>query len=560
MKNLNLNQVESYLFVSFLTLGALPILYILRYLDNNTLTSWRWVYSGTGGPVTLFIYLIPLLLLAVWLSKSSLPNRYPSIFLFSTGFMTAALLWSVPEMLLDASRYFLEAKHLSENGFIFFWNEWGRGIEPWTDMPLMPLLFGLLFKFFGESRFIVQLLNSLIFALTLVLTCRVGKILWDADTGFHAGLLLLGIPYLPTQAPLLLVDIGTMFFMIFAILCFIKLLRNGGFTWLALSVISLVCALSVKYSTWPMLAILVPVITGIHLQKNPGLILRRALIVGACTTFIYVGLFYGKYDVIRDQLAILGSFQRQGLKSWQEGYLSTFFFQIHPFITLAALYALYRAARSRDLTFLVAACFAAFVFPLQIKRIRYILPMLPFFTLMAAYGINGIRSEPLKRFVSYCAVFSSMVILFGAYKPFLQRTSMSNLQHAGRYIDALPLQAVDVLLLPQHESSGSTAAVLPILDLYTGKQLRLTQAWPVLPPENQEKKLSSLRFTWELDRPPFYPPAVPNRTDITVVISSRENFELPDQALQQKKLTPIKKFSQQAQVFRYRTIVTFLSH
>jgi hypothetical protein len=127
MKSFYLNQVESYLLVSFLTLGALPALYILRFLDNNTLTSWRWVYSGTSGPVALFIYLVPLLVLAAWISKSSITYRYPSLFLFSTGFMAAVFLWDQPEMLLDASRYFLQAKSLSENGPGFFWKEWGGG-------------------------------------------------------------------------------------------------------------------------------------------------------------------------------------------------------------------------------------------------------------------------------------------------------------------------------------------------------------------------------------------------------------------------------------------------
>ena len=176
-------------------------------------------------------------------------------------------------MLLDASRYFLEAKYLSVNGPGFFLKEWGHAIAPWTDLPLMPFIYGLLFKMFGEFRFAIQLFNSLLFAFSLVLTYHAGKTLWDAETGFHAGLLLLGIPYLPTQVPLMLVDIGTMFFMILTVFAFTKSMQQGGPLWLGISVISIVSTLSVKYSTWPMLAGILPVIAVVHLQKKPAIII-----------------------------------------------------------------------------------------------------------------------------------------------------------------------------------------------------------------------------------------------------------------------------------------------
>ena len=310
-----------------------------------------------------------------------------------------------------------------------------------------------------------------------------------------------------------------------------------------------------------MLAGILPVIAGVHLRQRPVIIIRRTLIIGISAAILWGIIFYSKYDVVREQMTLLSTFQRQGLKRWQEGYISTFFFQIHPFITVAALYGIYRAAQKREFRFLVAACFIGFVFPLQIKRIRYILPLLPLFTLMASYGLNGIRDQALKRFCSYCAVLSAMVVLFGAYKPFLQQTSMMNLKKAGQYLNTLPFDTVNVLLLPQHESAGSTGAVLPILDLYTSRQLHLSRQWPELSlsPEDQNKKSSSLRFTWEFSRPPFYPPAVPNGTNPQVIIGSRDPVEIPNQYLQQKKSGSVKNFSQQTQVFRYKTIVTVLS-
>jgi hypothetical protein len=558
MDKIYLNRLESYLLVSFASLVAMPLLYILRFLDDNTLTSWRWVFTE-ANPGILFLYFIPLLLMAAWLSKSLFPDRYSSLFLFSGGFITTAFLWSTPEMLLDASRYFLQAKYLSENGPGFFWKEWGHTIEPWTDLPLVPFFYGILFKVFGEFRFVVQVFNSLLFAFSLSLTYHIGKILWDEETGFHAGLLILGIPYLPTQVPLMLVDIGAMFFIMLTIYSFLKAIQEGGPLWLGISVLSIVCALSTKYSTWPMLAGILPIITIVFLRKSPAAIIRRSLIISFFAAILWIVVFFNKFDIISEQIAILGTFQRQGLTKWQEGYISTFFFQIHPLITMAALYGIYRAARNRELNFLVVFCFVGFVFPLQIKRIRYIIPLLPLFTLMAAYGFNGIKDHALKRFCSYCAVLSAMVILFGAYKPFLQQTSMVNLKKAGQYLDTLPFDTIEVRLIPQHESAGSTAAALPILDLYTKKELRLQHDWPGLSIEDQHKKLSSLRFTWELSRPHFYHFAEPNGTGPQVIISSRDPGELPNQNLLQKNQVPVKKFYQQTQVFRYRTVVAVIS-
>lgn len=66
-------------------------------------------------------------------------------------------------------------------------------------------------------------------------------------------------------------------------------------------------------------------------------------------------------------LYILLFLDNNTLTRWQEGYTSSFFFQIHPFITITALYGIYLSKRNRDLRFLIAACFVGFVFPLIIS-------------------------------------------------------------------------------------------------------------------------------------------------------------------------------------------------
>jgi hypothetical protein len=91
---------------------------------------------------------------------------------------------------VDASRYFTQAKHLELYGVKYFVSEWGKDINAWTDMPLVPFLYGVVFSIFGETRIYIQILNTTFFSLTAVLTFELGKILWDEETGFFAGVLL----------------------------------------------------------------------------------------------------------------------------------------------------------------------------------------------------------------------------------------------------------------------------------------------------------------------------------------------------------------------------------
>ncbi len=557
IKRDRLDEIETYLFVGFASLAVIPVLYILRFLDDNTLTSWQWVFIGQS-PGIFFLLLIPVIFTALCCSRLTVQERFLPWILFGSGFLVSSFLWSIPEVLLDASRYFLEAKYLKEYGPVFFLKQWGVYINPWTDLPLIPFLYGLLFKLFGEARIVAQVFNSVLFATAMVLTYQVGKVLWDKETGFWAGLLLLGVPYLPTQVPLLLVDVATMFFVLLAVVVYMKVLRHGGFLWSVASVVSIVLALLTKYSTWPILAGLLPIITLVHIGKIPGQILKRAATVAIGAGLLAVVLLFAKYEVFRDQFIILSTFQKEGLKRWQEGYISTFFFQIHPFITIAALLGTFRAIQKKDPRFLVAAWFAAFVFILHIKRMRYIVPLLPLFVLMAAYGLNVIRDVRHRRFIGYSTVFSALLVLFGAYKPFLMQTSMMNLKEAGAYLDSLPEESVSVHLLPQHEASGSTTAALPILDIYTDKKLYSSVQKTDHHTINVNKN-TSLRFTWELSQPSFYSPAVPNGTTRDMYIASRDISSKYNSAFQLEKQILEKKFQRQTGVFRYKTLVTIMS-
>jgi 4-amino-4-deoxy-L-arabinose transferase-like glycosyltransferase len=276
-------------------------------------------------------------------------------FLFGSSFVVAGIFWGEPEVIVDASRYFVQAKYLELYGIGYFFREWGKDIMAWTDLPLIPLLYGLIFEVFGEARIAIQMFVALLFSATVVLTYLIGKTLWDEAVGIYGGLFLLAMPYLLTQVPLMLVDVPAMFFLTLAVFATIKAVRQGGLWLLVASSVAIMLALLSKYSNWLMLSV-VPVVLLSHFESGWKVILRRMGMV-----------MLWKFGVLAEQLALLQSYQLPGLQRWHESFTSTFFFQIHPFITLAALYSIYRAIRRKDPRYAIVGWMLLLLIVLEIK-------------------------------------------------------------------------------------------------------------------------------------------------------------------------------------------------
>jgi 4-amino-4-deoxy-L-arabinose transferase-like glycosyltransferase len=252
----NLLKKNGYILIfSILTILTYFVLFAARTADDNRLTSWQWTFNSVNI-TEIFLILLAGLIPAYLFSRVSFFERYPVICLFSLSYIIAALFWGAPEVIVDTSRYFTQAKYLEVYGIERFIKEWGKDIYVWTDMPLMPFLYGLIFKFFWEIRLYIQIFTTLLFAVTVVLTYLIGKELWSEEVGFFGGLFLLGMPYLLTQSPLMLVDIPTTFFLTLSVFTCIKALNRGGM-WIGFSSIAIFLAFFSKYSTWPMLSVLV---------------------------------------------------------------------------------------------------------------------------------------------------------------------------------------------------------------------------------------------------------------------------------------------------------------
>jgi hypothetical protein len=565
----NIPSIKKYwhfLLTTLCTLAVFYLLYIFRDHDDNRLTSWKWAFAGVD--LSWFIpVLIVLIVIVYLLFRSSFTEKRPVLFLLVLSFGVTSIFWEMPEVIIDASRYFTYAKHLEVYGARYFLSEWGQAINVWTDMPLVPFLYGLIFKYLGESRIFIQIFVSALFSMTVVLTYLTGKTLWNGETGFLAGALILGVPYIFSQTPLMLVDIPTMFFLALSIYLFIRAMEEGG-EWTVSASLALSCTFFSKYSTWMMLSVtgvifIIYLVRQVEGQKVKGKrerkqIIYRGIIIALLSSLLIGIVFIFKFDIIWEQVRFLREYQMPGLKWWGESFVSTFFYQVHPFITIAALYSLFAALKKRDLKFLVISWLIFLIVILEVRRSRYVMILFPMLALMASYGIQMVKDMELKKCIVSCAVASSLAVAVFAYLPFLQSMGSVNFRDAGRTLNSSDVERVIVYTIPSSETVVNQAVGVPVLDLFAEKKISYYHdESSALPLEKIEK--SPLRFTWVYRNPEYYDLENEDSTSNSAiaVISNAPLEELPDNL--KKKVEGYREagiFKTSTGIFRYSPVVT----
>jgi hypothetical protein len=549
-----LKNINPFIITALTALAAFLVLFAFRSADSNRLFNWQWVLTR-DNITSIFLFLTLGMIAAYLLARAAIFERRPAAFLFLFSFVSAALLWTEPELIIDASRYFTQAKHLEVYGIKYFMREWGRDITAWTDLPTVPFLYGLIFTLFGENRIIIQALTTLMFSTTVVLTYLIGKTLWTEELGFFAGMLLLGMPVLLTQVPLMLVDVPTMFFLTLTIYTFMKTINRGGVGMISLSSIALCLTAFSKYSTWILLSVL-GIIVAVYWKRNPGTTLRRSFVV-LILSIVLIGIAVAlKFDVFSEQIRLLLSYQKPGLQRWGESLLSTFFIHIHPFITLAAIYSIVVAFEKRDLNYGIIGWMLMLVLAFDIKRSRYLLPVLPMLALTASYGFQKIKRRDLRRFVVFVIVISSLITTVFAYLPFARRTSAENLKNAGEYLNSLDIETVEVITLPLRDPVANPSVAVPILDLFTQKSIRY-QYHKELYQSPSNIETWALRFTWGFKNPQYYLIAGTSKTAAVIAIISGELVSVLPHSIKQRiegyRLSG--RFAASSDPFRYKTIV-----
>lgn len=558
---LGLRRKEDPLWVVLIALCALATslgLYNLRALDDNRLTSWWWVFDGIA-PFAFFLMLVAGVALAYGISRLSWRGQGSAPLLFAVSFLITAGLWQEPEVIVDAARHFMQAKYVEIHGIEYFLAAWGNDIPAWTDLPLAPLIHGVIFQVFGESRIAVQVFTSLLFSGTVVLTYLIGKTLWCRDLGLYAGILLLGMPYLLAQVPLMMVDVMSMFCLTLAVFATIAAIARGGALLCVMASVAITLAMLAKYSNWLMLSVALIIVLAYARLGWKVIFLRAAAVTAG--VLVLMGVFlYAKFDVVAEQIGLLRSFQVPALGRWGESLLSTFFFQVHPFVTIAALLSLYLAVKRKDAKYAIIGWMLLVVMVTDLRRIRYMLVVLPMLALMAAYGLEAIKGIQYQKFIAASAVVTAVLIVALGYLPFLQSTSANNIKQAGEYLDSIHAGTTEVHVLSQTSSSVNPAVAALLLDLFTDQRLVYHVDGGAAPTTQAIAELP-WRWTWEVLSPAYLsrylPPADSARAaPAIVVIQSEADQPIPDYLA--KRIDGYRmqrEFADTSGVFRFRTIV-----
>ncbi len=555
--NYRTRYVLQTLFFAVFVLFLYYLLYRLRALDDSRLASWQDVFSE-GFSLRTALSLLIGLGVAFFISRFSFPGRRPVLFLFSVSFVMSVCFWNEPELIVDASRYFTQAKHLELYGITYFLREWGAGIKAWTDLPAVPFLYGIMFSIFGEHRILIALFNTLMFSSAVVLTYLTGKELWSDQAGLYGGIFLLGIPYLYTQVPLMLVDVAAMSFFMLAVYTFIRALRKGGMM-IAGAGLSIFLSFFTKYSAWLMLTLLVVIFIEELLanrRKELDRFALRGMIVFFASFFLISLVIAFNHDVMMKQIHLLLTFQRPGLRRWGESFLAIYFFQVHPVITLLAAASVAVAFRKKDYTYAIIAWVVLLALVLQIRRIRYLIMIFPMLCLMASYGLLHISRALNPGFVALSTAACSFALAYTAFLPFQQSTSAENIRDAAGYLNSLDISAVEVITPIPGTCVMNPSVSVPLLDLFLRVPVRYRYSGTEYPIPG-DLDTSPLRFTWTYRNPPYYAgDGKAEKIGIAVITDSTERdlgHLLHDET---EKFAQIRTFAVRDDVYQHQTLVT----
>jgi 4-amino-4-deoxy-L-arabinose transferase-like glycosyltransferase len=529
-----------------------PLLAALRHLDDNSLTSWSWVLEGRDL-VGLWVLHLAVICAALILSRRALPGRWRLPAVVCAAFAAGIALAGEPEAVIDASRYFVQAKQLELSGPAAFFRDWGGAVPAWTDLPLPAFLYGMVFRLCGEHRLPQQIFTAGLFALTAFATARIGGLLWGEQVGARGALLLLAVPCLLVQVPLLMADVPAMAAVTVALWSFLETLERRGAWRIAVAALALGAALLAKYSTWLLLGsafgsiLLLEALRGGWASVGRGAL---AVVTGALAPALFA---LAKPELVRGQLALLAGFQWEGLRRWVESHPSTFLFQTHPLLAVAALAALWQGWRGRDRRVLVAAALPLALFALGVRRTRYLLPAYPMIALLAARGLEALPGRA-RRFAVLAAAGFSLVTVFVLYLPFLQWVNTTNLMAAGRFLDEHGVAAAEVTAQAAPGVAINPEAAVPLLDYHTAARISVRSPTQQRPSQ-QELRASSFRFTWEQPLPVWYRAAAAGDKEAQVLITGDPDADVPAElALKVGVRAPDGVFTRDA-VFRYRTFV-----
>jgi 4-amino-4-deoxy-L-arabinose transferase-like glycosyltransferase len=302
---------------------------------------------------------------------------------------------------IDESGFYLIAKVLAESGWSGFLAEY-QEVE-WISRdhpPLILLLYGLGFQLLGVKLFVLRFFSLLFGAGTLLLVYRIGKRLYDRETGLMSAL----FPYFFRWGIMGTNDMASLFFFTWAVLLSLKLLDSPSLPRAVSTGVVAGIGLLSKYT----MALIYPVLLAFSFEMGGFKKLKSAW---APVLMIPMGLlsawwfFAMQIGVFSAQMDTLGSYAT-AVTTTGEGWpliLSNLFLKLPsalgvynmPLLLLGSIHLLLnRTTSNRIVIGWIAAVFIPIM--LTLPKPNYFIPCFPALAIALARGWSLIETERWK--------------------------------------------------------------------------------------------------------------------------------------------------------------------
>jgi 4-amino-4-deoxy-L-arabinose transferase-like glycosyltransferase len=519
------------LFCLFIFLVILPAFVFNIWLINqgSGFTIPRELLFRTQASLWRPILIFPFIFLGLSFLVKKLKHKFISLdkslvrkIVFGICLILAFSLFFTVQTNPDMGRYHLEAKYLVENGVVSFFKNWHTFHTPF-DFPVIPFLFGISYFIFGEGQLAVLVVNFLVYLGVLLFTYLSAKKLFNRKVGLLSIVLLTFVPYLPTQTPLMLVDLGETFFIVLSFYLLLKL--NDNFKWLLSVITGIVLFLTALTKVFSPFYLVPLFITSFLLLKDKSL--KRvgkfliSWIIGLGLTLSYLwwkkNVFlnlvfeYTSWEFILKRLVpiiilsilvlVIGFLKRElisRLYSKHKNKLSALIFLVlaylfffggrtrfylrTPFIAmgipmaLLVYYSVFKGLKKIKTTALLPWIFAPLFIPNTM--FKYQLPAYPAMAMLAGWGLSKFSEKVSLKFLITQISFA-VTILFFFFLPMINKHTKNNLRAVGRYVNNLNPEEVVVLFHPvgeqgkvwqtyiEEKATKPTPSFIHILDFYS---------------------------------------------------------------------------------------------
>jgi len=479
LKKLRWNYFIVFLLIFILTLISYYILIRNSVIDETMLYSWAWIINFLNVKL-FFILLVVIFIISIFIARIdfNIKEKHFLLIIFIISFLLSSLLWSSPDPNPDVAEFFGVAKYIELNGLWDYFKSFGTdALRGYRFHSLLPV-FGLAFRYFGESSFIVHFITSALYAFIPVLTFLLAGKLFSKRIAFISSLFVIAMPNMLVQSSMFMVDVPTVFFVLLALFTFYLFLHKKNIFYYPLTIITFLFALTSKRPAILFLILSLPVLF-IIVKKSNGfklkhLSMKSFIIFYTLFVLLFVFVFL-KVDFFSEQIEL--DLSQANIVGNPPHYVNPFsyFFQMQPLIVILFLVSIIFFIIKPKLSylFLFVWIFFPYIF-IHDTTVRYMLPAFPAIGIAAAFVLAKFKKQ-IATFAVSLIILSSVLSVVMGYIPLLKNEFYdNNIRLASEYVNDLDVETVGVYMHykgVKYTTSPKTEIYGYVFDYYSDKKV-----------------------------------------------------------------------------------------